>query len=222
MGSVTALTADRPKLYNIAFVLAIVTVSYNIIEGLISMWLGYADESLALFGFGTDSFVEVISGLGIAHMVIRVKNNPRSKRNVFENRALRITGVSFYILTAGLVISGIYNLVTKHRPEATLWGVVISAVSILTMVLLITGKLRTGRKLQSDAILADAECTRVCVYMSVILLISSAIYELTGFIYIDSLGALGLAWFSFSEGRECFNKVKTGAGCIDGQEGRSD
>ncbi len=215
MDSAVSLTADRQKLYRIAFILAIVTIVYNIIEGLVSMLLGFADESLALFGFGTDSFVEVISGVGIAHMVLRVKSNSGSSRSAFENRALSITGVSFYILAAGLVISGVYNIAVKHEPETTFWGVVISAVSILTMSLLILGKLRTGKKLQSDAILADAECTRVCIYMSVILLISSVIYELTGFIYIDSIGAIGLAWFSFSEGRECFQKIRYNTYCID-------
>jgi uncharacterized membrane protein YidH (DUF202 family) len=137
------------------------------------MLLGFADESLALFGFGTDSFVEVISGVGIAHMVLRVKGNSGSSRNAFENRALSITGVSFYILAAGLVISGVYNIAVKHEPETTFWGVVISAVSILTMSLLILGK-HTGKKLQSDAHL-PMPCTRVCIYMSVILLISSNI-----------------------------------------------
>ena len=218
MESVTLSHAARLKLYRIAFALAIFTILYNIIEGLVSVWLGYADESLALFGFGTDSFVEVISGLGIAHMVLRVRNQQGTRRDVFEKSALRITGVSFYVLTFGLTVSGIYNIITKHKPETTLWGVVISGISIIVMLLLVIGKIKAGRKLGSDAILADAECTRVCVYMSSILLISSGIYELTGFGYIDSLGTLGLAYLSFKEGRECFIKVQNNVNCASGNE----
>ena len=63
--------------------------------------------------------------------------------------------------------------------------------------------------MDSKAIIADAYCTRVCIYMSVVLLVSSGIYELTGLWWIDILGTLGLAWFSFTEGRECFEKVKS-------------
>jgi divalent metal cation (Fe/Co/Zn/Cd) transporter len=202
------------SMYNLAYLLAVITIIYNIIEGVLSVWLGVSDESLALFGFGTDSFIEFISGLGIAHMVIRIRNNPGSKRDSFERNALRITGTSFYILAAGLTLSGVYNIIKGHEPETTLWGVIISSISIAVMLLLIAGKTKAGKTLNSDAILADAQCTKVCVYMSVILLLSSGIYELTGFRYIDSIGTLGLAYLSFNEGRECFRKVKNNVNCV--------
>jgi divalent metal cation (Fe/Co/Zn/Cd) transporter len=64
-----------------------------------------------------------------------------------------------------------------------------------------------GRALNSQPILSDANCTMVCVYMSLVLLGSSLIYELTGFGFVDSIGALGLIWFSYSEGREAFEKA---------------
>lgn len=206
--------SNSRRMYDLAYLLAVITILYNIIEGVISIWLGLSDESLALFGFGTDSFVEFISGLGIAHMIVRVRNNPGSKKDSFERNALRITGTSFYILSAGLALSGIYNIITGHKPEATFWGIIISSISIIIMILLIAGKTRAGKRLNSAAILADAECTRICIYMSLILLLSSGIYELTGFRYIDSIGTLGLAYLSFNEGRECFRKVKNNINCV--------
>jgi divalent metal cation (Fe/Co/Zn/Cd) transporter len=75
------------------------------------------------------------------------------------------------------------------------------------MSVLIHLKMKTGRRLNSDAIIADAKCTRVCLYMSVVLLVSSVAYELTRMPYVDAAGTLGLAWFSFGEGRECFEKA---------------
>jgi hypothetical protein len=213
MENLSSSEAINRKMYNIAYGLAIFTIIYNIVEGLVSVWLGYNDESLALFGFGTDSFVEFISGLGIAHMIIRIRKNPGSSRDDFEKRALRVTGVAFYILTIGLTISSIYNIVTGHRPENTIWGVIISLISIAVMLVLIAGKMKAGQKLNSDAILADAQCTKVCVYMSLILLVSSGIYKLTGFPYIDSIGTLGLAYLSFGEGKECFERIKNNANC---------
>lgn len=199
---------ENKKLYKIAFGLAVFTIMYNILEGLISTYLGFADESLALFGFGSDSFIEVISGLGIAHMILRIQNNPDSKRDEFERTALKITGTAFYILVFGLVLTSIYNIWTGHKPIETFWGVVISIISILVMWFLVLWKRKVGNKLGSSPILADATCTMVCVYMSVILLISSGIYELYGIPYIDSIGTLGLAYFAFKEGKECFEKAK--------------
>ena len=201
------------RLYKYAFYLALFTVLYNIIEGLISVFFGISDESFTLLGFGLDSFAEVISGVGIAHMIIRLWRNPGSSRDDFERTALKITGVSFYILTAGLVLTGIYNFVTAHKPETTVWGIFVSIVSIAVMLLLVYGKKRVGRQLNSAAIIADAECTKVCIYMSVILLVSSVAYELFRIPYIDALGTLGLAFYSFREGRECFEKARTGNYC---------
>lgn len=206
-------TTNKSRLFKIALGLALFTIIYNIGEGLISTWIGYEDESLALFGFGSDSFIEVISGLGIVHMIVRIQNQPKSNRDQFERTALRITGVAFYLLVIALVLTSVYNIWTGHKPISTFFGVIISSISILVMWGLVAWKKSVGRKLDSDPILADANCTLVCVYMSIILLISSGIYELTAIPYIDSVGTLGLSWFAFSEGRECFEKANSEKYC---------
>jgi len=214
MGAITAIgPTHKQQLYKIAFGLAVFTITYNLLEGLISTYFGYEDESLALFGFGADSFIEVVSGLGIAHMVSRIQRQPESSRDDFERTALKITGYAFYGLVIGLVLTSIYNLWIGHKPESTFWGVVISVISIGVMWALIYGKTKTGKQLNSQAILADAECTRVCIYMSIILLISSGIYERTNFAYIDTIGTFGLAYLSLKEGRECFEKAKSNQNC---------
>ncbi len=195
-------------LYRKAYLLSLFTIVYNVLEGLVSITLGYSDETLALFGFGVDSFIEVMSGLGIAVMIRRIQNNPSSEKTEFEIKALKITGTAFYILSIGLIAGVIINIITGHKPETTFWGVIISIVSILVMYWLMAAKRSTGEKLNSQPIISDSNCTKVCVYMSVVLLISSLIYELTGFAYADAIGAAGLTWFSFSEGKEAFEKAK--------------
>jgi divalent metal cation (Fe/Co/Zn/Cd) transporter len=212
-----AIKTNDHRLFKLAFVLAIFTIIYNLGEGLVSIYLGYEDGSLTLFGFGADSFIEVISGLGIAHMILRIQRQPNSNRDNFERTALRVTGFSFYVLVVGLGLTSIYNILTGHKPVTTFWGIVISVISISVMWGLIIGKTKVGKQLNSDAMLADAECTRVCIYMSVILLISSGIYELTNIKYIDSIGTLGLSYFAFKEGKECFDKAKSDKYCGRGE-----
>jgi divalent metal cation (Fe/Co/Zn/Cd) transporter len=204
---------QEKKLFRFALMLGIFTVIYNLAEGIIAMWFGYQDETLALFGFGVDSFIEMISGIGIVYMVIRIQRSLSSHRSDFEKNALKITGASFYLFVVGLVVSSIVALITSQKPVTTLWGVIISLLSIAVMYFLLVAKLRVGKQLHSEAILADASCTKVCIYMSCILLASSAIYEWTGFIYSDSLGTLGLAWSSYREGKECFEKAASGKYC---------
>ena len=195
-------------LYKRAYRLSLFTIFYNIAEGLVSMALGYSDETLALFGFGADSFIEVMSGVGIAVMVLRIQQNPGSPKSAFEITALKITGTAFYLLSLGLLAGIVLNIINHNKPETTLWGVIISIVSIAVMVWLMNAKKKIGKALNSEPVIADANCTKVCVYMSVVLLVSSLIYELTGFAWADAIGAAGLIYFSVSEGKEAFEKAK--------------
>ena len=151
-------------------------------------------------------------------MVTRIRKDPSGPRDRFEKTALRITGVPFYLLVAGLCVSVVVNVLTDHKPEATLVGVIISLVSIIVMVALVWAKSRVGRLLNSPAIIADAHCTTVCVYMSVVLLVASAAYELTGISQLDSVGAVALAILSFREGRECFRLAASDELCACADE----
>lgn len=196
------------KLYNRVLFLAIFTVIYNLAEGLISIYFGVRDETLSLFGFGADSFVETISALGVTQMIYRIKKNPHSQKSDFEKTALQITGWCFYILTLTLSISAIYNLIKGNHPESTLVGMIISLISILSMWLLVHLKTKLGKKLDSQPIIADARCNLVCIYMSIVLLVSSSLWWFFKIPFIDALGALGLAYFSFKEGKESLQKAK--------------
>ncbi len=198
------------QLLNRAKWLAIFTIMYNIIEGLISIFYGITDETLALFGFGVDSFVEVISGIGILHMVIRMQKSEVEIHDKFEKTALSITGYAFYMLALGLIVGVAVNIYFNVKPETTLVGIIVSVISILTMYVLMKAKMNVGTALNSDAIIADANCTKTCFYLSFILLVSSLLYTIWGIQYFDLLGSLGIAYFAYSEGKESLDKVKSG------------
>ena len=206
---------DTAKLLQIAFILSIITIVYNTAEGIVSTIFGYQDETIALFGFGVDSFVEVLSGIGILHMVWRMKRSPVNERDRFERKALYVTGISFFILVAGLVVGSALDVIYQVRPSTTVPGAIISAVSIMTMWALYSYKMKVGRKLQSEPIIADAYCTKTCFYLSLILLASSVMYELLRINYIDIMGGLGIAWFAYREGREAIEKARAGSFSCD-------
>jgi divalent metal cation (Fe/Co/Zn/Cd) transporter len=166
---------------------------------------------MSLFGFGLDSFVEVVSGVGIWHMIRRIRQHGDEDPDQFEKTALRVTGSAFYVLTAGLAITAIVDLYRGHQPESTFWGIVISVISILSMWLLIRAKVSVGTALNSPAILADAACTRACLQLSVVLLAASLGYRLTHIGGLDSIGALIIGALCYREGKESFEKAKAGS-----------
>ena len=196
------------RLLNIALWLSIITIVYNIAEGLVSVYYGSSDDTLVLLGFGIDSFVEVISGIGILHMVLRMQHTEITEHDKFERLALRITGFAFILLAIGLLVGSLLKIVNNSTPETTIPGVIIASLSIVTMYFLMYYKLKTGKALNSEAIIADAHCTKTCLYLSFILLASSALYELFKINYIDIAGSLGIAWYAFSEGRESLEKAR--------------
>lgn len=196
------------QLYRTAALLALITIYYNIAEGVISVWFGAEDETISLFGFGLDSFVEVISGVGIWHMVRRLGKGELEDRDPFERRALRITGGAFYLLALGMILTAILSIMQGHKPVTTFWGIIVSVVSIVAMQVLIHFKMKVGTTLNSPAILADAACTRTCLQLSVVLLLASAGYALTGIGYLDAIGSVIIAVLSIREGREALNKAK--------------
>jgi divalent metal cation (Fe/Co/Zn/Cd) transporter len=201
------MTEIENILFRRALILSLFTIFYNIAEGIISMVLGVKDETLSLFGFGADSFIEVMSGSGIAFMILRIRKNPDSFRSRFEITALRITGSAFFLLSAGLLAGVVMSIIYHRKPETTFWGIIISLVSIAVMYWLMSSKKAVGNDLRSEPVLADAKCTMVCIYMSLVLLVSSLVYELTGFEYADVIGAGGLIYFSVNEGIESFEKA---------------
>ncbi len=99
--------------WRIAWWLALATIGYNLAEGLFCTLFGYHDQSLTLFGFGLDSFIECISGFGLAHMVWR---SPANHRDGFERRALRVDG--WRILRAGGWLGSHGNLEPMVGPTA--------------------------------------------------------------------------------------------------------
>jgi divalent metal cation (Fe/Co/Zn/Cd) transporter len=195
------------KYYKTATVLSWFTIIYNLLEGAISTYFGYEEEALSLFGFGVDSFIEMISSIGILVMLHRIERNPDSHTSEFEKKALRITGYCLYALGILLVLTAAWSIFQKHEPKNTLPGVIIAGISIGFMWYLIQEKIKVGKALHSDAIISDANCAKVCMYMSMVLLGSSFVHYLTSFAYTDAMGALGIAYFSYTEGKESLEKA---------------
>ena len=83
------------------------------------------------------------------------------------------------------------------------------------MIILIRTKKVIGRKLNSAPIIADANCNLICVYMSIVVLVSSGLFEIFRLGYFDLLGTAGIIYFSIKEGLESFEQARNNGHCED-------
>jgi len=209
---------SRPVLTRWAYGLAGLTIAYNVVEGVVAIGFGAADESLALFGFGVDSFVEVGAAGLVLWRLAAAGGATDERASSREKLASRAIGALLLALAVGVAAGATVSLVVGAHPEQTLAGVVIAAASIALMLGLWRAKVGVADRLGSRTLRADAACTLACLQLSVVLLAGSAIYTLAPALWwVDSAAALALSALIAREGlgtvRASFVAEASGCGC---------
>lgn len=199
-----AATADRRGLLRRGLRLEYLTVGWNVVEGIIAVGAGLAAGSIALIGFGIDSFVETISG---SVLIWRLSAETRADLDEeaverVEERAERLVGVAFLVLAAYVGFEAVRTVVAQDPPDSSPIGVVLTALSIAVMLWLARAKRLTGEALGSRALIADAQQTYACWYLSIVTLAGLALNEFAGLWWADPLAALGIAALLVREGIE--------------------
>ena len=216
MGGVDLINKDSLK--RKAIFLAYFTILYNIIEGLVSLWFGISEGSLALAGFGVDALIEVASAIIV---LLKLKGDDSEfKINIEkERKSTRAIGYLFIFLAVITILTSFTEIRVSSHPDTTLPGSIISSLSLMIMFFIWVDKLDVGRKLDSSTIIADASCSLACIKLSIVLLIGSVAYSLFPSLWwIDSIAALILSLFIALEGKELIqNSLKSeftgGCGC---------
>ena len=183
-----------------AFILSIVTVSYNIFEGIVSITAGIMSNSIALKGFGIDSFIESISGAVMIWRFRKYKRITRDEEEKVEKIAQRLVAISFFILSAYIIYESIAKLYFKEKVEPNILGFVIIVMSIIFMPLLFYFKYRTGLLLGSRSLIADSKETLACLFLSVAVLVGIIMNFFFGFWQADPIAAIVIALYLIREG----------------------
>src|SRR5712672_91600 len=176
------------------------TVVWNTLEGLVAIVSGIVAGSIALVGFGIDSFIEVTSGSVLLWRMSVDSDVHRREAN--EKRALRIVGVCFLLLAAYIAFDSISDLWSKRAPEHSIAGIILACASLVVMPLLSRAKRKVGRALGSAAMHADAKQTEFCTYLSAILLVGLLLNAFFGLWWADPLAALIMVPIIAKEGIE--------------------
>lgn len=198
--------------------LARATIAWNVVEGLVAMGFGVAEESVALFGFGVDSWVEVASASVVLWKLTRGPGCATTARER-ERRATRWISALFLLLAAGTALGATLQLAAGGHPESSVPSLVVSAASLSFMVFLWRAKLTAATALDSRTLAMDAACSRACIELSAVLLAGSLVFALFPALWwADAVAALALAALIGREGWEGWQAAKKadfsgGCGC---------
>ena len=190
------------RLYRRGLYLEYLTVSYNILEAIASILFGSIAGSIALIGFGLDSIIESLSGLVLIWRLRQHKKLSAEAEERLEKRATRFVAVTFFILGIYVLFESIKKLVVAEEPEASLPGIIIAVASLIVMPLLARQKYKTGKQIDSRALVADSKETVACAVLSVALLLGLGANYLFGFWQADPIVGLIIVAFLFREGWE--------------------
>lgn len=196
----------RPGSVKRALHLEYITVGWNIVEGIVAVSAALLAGSVAILGFGIDSFVECASAFV---MIWRLRTERDHRMNgaqieAIEHRARRLVAASLFLLAAYVTFDAARTLWTGDKPAFSPVGVALLALSIAAMLWLARAKRRLAKELGSEALEADAVQTTACWWLSIAALVGVGLNGLLGWWWADPVAALVIAALIFREGRDAW------------------
>jgi divalent metal cation (Fe/Co/Zn/Cd) transporter len=188
-----------PRLVRRGQRLAWLTIGWNSVEGIVAIASGAVAGSIALVGFGVDSFVEVFAGTVIIWRLAQERHGAHISEAA-ERSAVKLIAGTFFLLSIGIAIESARKLIGGEHPETSVVGIVVTTVSLIVMPLLARAKRDVGREMGSRAVQADATETTLCVWLSAIVLVGLLLNALFGWWWADPVAALGIVYVAGREG----------------------
>jgi divalent metal cation (Fe/Co/Zn/Cd) transporter len=197
----------------------LIALLWMIIEASIAITTGFATRSVSLEGFGLDSIIELVAGsILLWRLLVEKRGGSIEVVSKAERRASWITGISLIGLALYIVADSAFALLTQSHPQISWWGIGLAIAAAIIMPLLWQGKLRVAKRIESNALKADAVCSITCAYMSFTLLTGLLLNYFFGLWWADALAALALVYFIVREGREALHEAHTGEMCNCGDD----
>ncbi len=198
-----------------ALKLEYLTVGWNLVEGGVGVAAALLASSVALLGFGVDSFVECASGLVLIwRLAAERRGMDHEAVERIDERAHKLVGASLFLLAVYIAVDAILALWHRDQPEPTMVGIGLTALSLVAMVWLARAKRRAAAALGSRALQADAFQTTACFWLSAITLAGIGLNALFSWWWADPVAALGMTWFIGRESLEAWRGEE--CGCVGG------
>jgi divalent metal cation (Fe/Co/Zn/Cd) transporter len=166
-------------------------------EAAVAVTAGVLASSIALTGFGLDSVIEFFAA---AIVVWQLRGEGEDR----QTRAVRLIGVTFFVLALYLTAEGIRDLVAHARPGQPVAGLAVAGAALIVMPALAVAKRRTGRALGNRTLIADSAETAFCALTSAATLMGVGFSSWLGWWWADPGAALVIAALAVREGFEAW------------------
>jgi len=201
-----AATRERSVAVGRALQLEYLTVTWNLVEGLVAVAAALAAGSVAILGFGIDSFVECLSAFVLIWRLRAERHSRASPKQLdtLEHRARKLVAASLFVLAAYIAFDAVHTLWSAERPAFSTIGVILLAISLGVMRWLASAKRSLARQIGSEALEADAFQTTACWWLSLAALVGVGLNGALGWWWADPLAALVIAALVVTEGRDAW------------------
>jgi divalent metal cation (Fe/Co/Zn/Cd) transporter len=195
-----ALTRDWAR---IGLWLVAATMAYNVAEGAIALWAGVPAGSIALVGFGLDSYIECAAAAALLwRLTIEARGAHPDAVERGDQGVHRFVGATFLALALYVLGQAGWTLWAQNAPEESLVGIILAAASLVIMPLVSWGKLHAAKVINSTALQSEAKETLACSYLSFTLLLGLVANAAVGWWWADPLAALLMVPWLVKEGME--------------------
>jgi divalent metal cation (Fe/Co/Zn/Cd) transporter len=174
------------------------SLGWHGVEAAVAIAAGVTAGSVALVGFGADSFIEAGAGLVVLWLV----SAERLSSHLAERRAQQLIAASFLLLAAYVITQSARDIIGGHHPQASWLGVALAAVTLIAMPPLAAAKRRAGEALGSAATVSESRQTMLCAYLSAGLLVGLLANAVVGWWWADPVTALAIGAVALREARE--------------------
>ncbi len=174
-------------------ILEALTMSWNVAGVILMSFAAIAARSVALAGFGLDSFIEIGASVIVLWEL-------RGREGARRRRALRLIGVAFVALALYLAVQSVLVLAIGFHPRHSGVGIAWSAASALVMFALAAGKMRVGLALGNEVLATEGRVTFVDGVLATSVLCGLALNAGLGWWWADPLAGLVIVGYGVKEG----------------------
>ena len=199
-----ATSSELPHVSRRVLQLQVLTIVCMTVEAVVSLGTAWSSHSAALFAFGGDSLIELLSA-AVVFWRFRFALN--------EARAARIAGVLLFALAGLVILTSVLNILGYREAQRSLVGIGILLAAAVVMPWLASRKRQLATITSSAALKADAAESSLCGYMAWIALAGLLLNVIWGKSWADPLAAVALAPLILREGWLAIRSSKLGCDC---------